>query len=55
MIGAVTSWVLSQAPGLAVGVGLGITFTESIRLMVRKVTKGRFFGPVPEKPLELKK
>lgn len=32
-----------------VGIAIGVTFSESIRAVVRKVTKGRFFGPVPAK------
>lgn len=28
---------------------VGATFSEAIRATVRKVTKGRFFGPVPGK------
>jgi hypothetical protein len=28
---------------------VGATFSESIRAIIRKVSKGRFFGPVPAK------
>ncbi len=31
----------------AIWVLVGATFSETIRAFVRKVTKGRFFGPVP--------
>jgi hypothetical protein len=31
----------------AVWILVGATFSESIRAVIRKVTKGRFFGPVP--------
>lgn len=30
-----------------VWVVVGATFAETIRAFIRKVTKGRFFGPVP--------
>lgn len=30
-----------------VWVVVGATFSETIRAFIRKVTKGRFFGPVP--------
>lgn len=33
----------------AIWILVGATFSESIRAVVRKVTKGRFFGPVPAK------
>lgn len=32
-----------------IGVLAGATFSETVRAFVRKVTKGRFFGPVPGK------
>lgn len=34
---------------LAIGIAIGATFAEAIRATWRKVTKGRFFGPVPAK------
>lgn len=27
---------------------VGATFSETIRLFIRRITKGRFFGPVPD-------
>lgn len=32
-----------------IGVLIGAIFAETVRAGIRKVTKGRFFGPVPGK------
>jgi len=37
-----------------IGALVGVTFSEGIRAWIRKVTKGRFFGPVPASEMTLK-
>lgn len=49
MFVAILAFLVNNLIGLAVGFLLGITFYEGGRRVVRKITRGRFFGAVPAK------